>query len=47
MRPEEALNGPLEPQILQDNLTLSLAEVLPVSLPRPPNKETHPHRAPS
>lgn len=33
MRPEEALNGPLEPQILQDNLTLSLAEVLPTGLP--------------
>ncbi|XP_031292019.1 disintegrin and metalloproteinase domain-containing protein 15 isoform X2 [Camelus dromedarius] len=32
-RPEGALFGPLEPQILEDNLTLSLAEVLQTSLP--------------
>ncbi|TKC39185.1 hypothetical protein EI555_001887, partial [Monodon monoceros] len=32
-RPERALNGSSEPQILQDNLTLSLAEVLQTSLP--------------
>lgn len=31
--PERALGGPLQPQVLQDNLTLSLAEVLQVSLP--------------
>nr|KAF6412602.1 ADAM metallopeptidase domain 15 [Molossus molossus] len=31
--PERALSGPFEPQILQDNLTLSLAEVLQTSLP--------------
>ncbi|XP_037018383.2 disintegrin and metalloproteinase domain-containing protein 15 isoform X1 [Artibeus jamaicensis] len=31
--PERALGGPLQPQILQDNLTLSLAEVLQTSLP--------------
>uniref|UniRef100_A0A8B9XQM0 ADAM metallopeptidase domain 15 n=1 Tax=Bos mutus grunniens TaxID=30521 RepID=A0A8B9XQM0_BOSMU len=32
-RPERAQNGPLEPQILQDNPTLSLAEALQTSLP--------------
>ncbi|XP_055258514.1 disintegrin and metalloproteinase domain-containing protein 15 isoform X8 [Moschus berezovskii] len=32
-RPERAQNGPLEPQILQDSLTLSPAEVLQTSLP--------------
>ncbi|NIG59343.1 disintegrin and metalloproteinase domain-containing protein 15 isoform 4 [Pontoporia blainvillei] len=32
-RPERALHGSSEPQILQDNLTLSLAEVLQTSLP--------------
>ncbi|KAM9686578.1 disintegrin and metalloproteinase domain-containing protein 15 isoform 4-T4 [Trichechus inunguis] len=32
-RPEKALSGPLEPQILQDHLVLSLAEVLQTSLP--------------
>ncbi|XP_057581393.1 disintegrin and metalloproteinase domain-containing protein 15 isoform X4 [Hippopotamus amphibius kiboko] len=32
-RRERAPNGPSEPQILQDNLTLSLAEVLQTSLP--------------
>ncbi|MBV99881.1 Disintegrin and metalloproteinase domain-containing protein 15, partial [Eschrichtius robustus] len=32
-RPERALNGSSELQILQDNLTLSLAEVLQTSLP--------------
>ncbi|XP_069431878.1 disintegrin and metalloproteinase domain-containing protein 15 isoform X1 [Ovis canadensis] len=32
-RPERAQNGPLEPQILQDNLTLSLAEALQTNLP--------------
>lgn len=41
--PERALSGPLEPQILQDDLTLSLAEVLQVSLPPPSNKEVHPY----
>lgn len=33
--PEKTLRGPLEPQVLQDNLTLSLAEVLQVSLSVP------------
>ena len=33
--PERALGGPLQPQILQDDLTLRLAEVLQVSLPLP------------
>ncbi|XP_019518225.1 PREDICTED: disintegrin and metalloproteinase domain-containing protein 15 isoform X5 [Hipposideros armiger] len=32
-RPERALSGTLEPQILQDDLTLSLAEVLQTSVP--------------
>uniref|UniRef100_A0A8C2S3W6 Disintegrin and metalloproteinase domain-containing protein 15 n=1 Tax=Capra hircus TaxID=9925 RepID=A0A8C2S3W6_CAPHI len=32
-RPERAQNGPLEPQILQDTLTLSLAQALQTSLP--------------
>ncbi|KAF6292358.1 ADAM metallopeptidase domain 15 [Rhinolophus ferrumequinum] len=32
-RPARALRGPLEPQILQDNLTLSLAEVLQTNAP--------------
>ncbi|XP_054567663.1 disintegrin and metalloproteinase domain-containing protein 15 isoform X8 [Eptesicus fuscus] len=31
--PEKTLSGPLEPQVLQDSLTLSLAEVLQTSLP--------------
>ncbi|KAM5200952.1 disintegrin and metalloproteinase domain-containing protein 15 isoform 10-T12 [Hipposideros larvatus] len=32
-RPERALSGTLEPQILQDDLTLSLAEVLQTNVP--------------
>lgn len=43
-RPERAQNGPLEPQILQDNPTLSLAEALQVSLSLPSKKYIHtPH----
>ncbi|XP_058165774.1 disintegrin and metalloproteinase domain-containing protein 15 isoform X6 [Dasypus novemcinctus] len=33
VRPERALGRPWEPQVLQDNLTVSLAEVLQTSLP--------------
>ncbi|KAI5164871.1 Disintegrin And Metalloproteinase Domain-Containing Protein 15 [Manis pentadactyla] len=33
-RPERTLSGSLEPQILQDNFTLSLAEVLQTNLPK-------------
>lgn len=36
--PETTLSVPREPQVLQDNLTLSLAEVLQVSLSVPSNK---------
>ncbi|XP_062959831.1 disintegrin and metalloproteinase domain-containing protein 15 isoform X1 [Cynocephalus volans] len=33
VRPEKTLSGPLEPQLLQDSLLMSLAEVLQTSLP--------------
>ena len=37
-RPERAQKGPLEPRILRDNLTLSQAAVLQVSLSLPSKK---------
>lgn len=42
-RPERAPHGALEPQILQDTLTFSLAEVPQVSLSLPSNREICPH----
>nr|XP_051714564.1 disintegrin and metalloproteinase domain-containing protein 15 isoform X4 [Oryctolagus cuniculus] len=41
-RPEKLWSGSLEPQILQDDRPLSLAEVLHVSSPRPWHVDLHP-----
>ncbi|XP_017201328.3 disintegrin and metalloproteinase domain-containing protein 15 isoform X13 [Oryctolagus cuniculus] len=41
-RPEKLRSGSLEPQILQDDRPLSLAEVLHVSSPRPWHVDLHP-----